>query len=276
MRRPGVRSDDASDDQLARIGDDVPAAGPVSFETAPLARPRRTMPAVAVVLVIAAVLAVAVVKPWGDGSTAASLAPLAGGPAATAAGLGGADASASAAISTGASVDGSGDGSGTVGSALEPAPPPETLATIVHRLVTREGSWGIGVGGEGPRLIRDDLWVEWAPLDPVDAGSIPDDLSRWPGTDLCGGVPVLFDRPYILAVTVPPGLPPDWRILAWRTDGVTIDDLSTAVRQVSPPGNRQISYLEFPNNAIWPDGRYEFHVVAGDHVLAMTVCLSRS
>ena len=53
----------------------------------------------------------------------------------------------------------------TVGSADRPAP--ETLAVIVSRLAAKAGAWGIGEGGAGPRLIRDDPWTEWQAVDPV-------------------------------------------------------------------------------------------------------------
>ncbi|MFI5227394.1 MAG: hypothetical protein ACHQ3P_12050, partial [Candidatus Limnocylindrales bacterium] len=154
-------------------------------------------------------------------------------------------------------------------------PAPETLAVIVTRLAADAGAWGLGGGGAGPRLGSDHPWTQWQAIDPVPGAAYPRDLLRWPGTDLCLGVPQLYDRPSLLAVTVPPGLQPDWRIITWRSDGSTISPLSTTLRQVSPPGNRQISYLEYPGTTPWPDGRYEFHIVSGDHVLAMTVCLSR-
>jgi hypothetical protein len=256
-----------------RVGPDLPAAldiaaGPIAFETAPLSR-RRTFPTALVVVAIAAVLGAALLKPWG-GSTdakgeAGGIAVAATSPAATDA-VGG-DAAASSAPGAPA-----GSAEGAVGSSDVPAP--ETLALIVTRLAADAGAWGIGVGGAGPRLVRDDPWTEWQPIDPVAGASYPRDLVRWPGTDLCLGVPQLYDRPSLLAVTVPPGLEPDWRILTWRSDGTTIAPLTT-LRQVSPPGNRQISYLEYPGTTPWPDGRYEFHVVSGDHILAMTVCLTR-
>jgi hypothetical protein len=270
MRHPGVRSDDAPDDaaadDLAGIGEDVPAAGAVSFETAPLARQRRTVPPAAVVLVMAAVLAVAVAKPWGDGTTTASPVPVAG-IAASAAATGAMDSSPFARL-VGGPVDGP--------QSRTAVPAPETFAVIVTQLAADAGEWGIGVGGSGPRLSRDEPWTEWQPIDPVAGAPYPRDLLRWPGTDLCLGVPRLYDGPSLLAVTVPPGLRPDWRILSWRSDGTTISSLSTTLHQVSPPGNRQISYLEYPDNARWPQGRYEFHVVSGDHVVAMTICLVRN
>ncbi|HYC07118.1 MAG TPA: hypothetical protein VEG29_04270, partial [Candidatus Binatia bacterium] len=210
------------------------------------------------------------VKPWGGASPppdlggsppGPSLAPAAAGPA------GG--------IEQGISSIGDAAANADEAAGFQSPPDPDTLAFLVQRLSGSGGGWGVGVGGEGPRLIRDDPWTEWLAIDPVTAGALPDDLARWPGTDLCGGVPEYFTRPSIVAVTVPDGLAPDWRIDAWRNDGGTTTPLAGSVIQVSPPGNRTISYLEYPENAPWPDGRYEFHIVSGDHTLAMSICLSR-
>ncbi len=244
---------------------DVPS-GPIAFEAVPLSR-RRTLPTVLVVAAIAAVLGAAVLKPWGGSPGSSSEAAVVG---------------ASAVPAASGPVDGGQEGSPALGATAGPtdetvgsgdAPAPETLAVIVSRLAAKAGAWGIGEGGAGPRLVRDDPWTEWQAVDPVAGAAYPRDLLRWPGTDLCLGVPQFYDRPALLAVTVPPGLQPDWRILTWRSDGTTISPL-TILRQVSPPGNRQISYLEYPDTTPWPDGRYEFHIVSGDHILAMTVCLS--
>ena len=57
----------------------------------------------------------------------------------------------------------------------------------------------------------------------------------------------------------------------WRKVGA----LKDSVRQVSPAGQSGISYLERTDRAPWPSGRYEFHVIAGDRVEALTVCITR-
>jgi hypothetical protein len=154
-----------------------------------------------------------------------------------------------------------------------PPPSPETIDLIVARFVKEAGSWGVGSGGSGPRMVRDDPWTDWAPVKPVSSGSLPDNLVVWPGTGICHDTPILFDRPVLMAVTVPGGLMPDWRVVGWWTDGVSTTDLTGTIRQISPPGNRTITYLERTDSAPWPSGRYEFHVVSGDHELALTVCL---
>jgi hypothetical protein len=156
-------------------------------------------------------------------------------------------------------------------SSSSPAPGQVTIDRIVRILSTRSGAWGVGTGGSGPRLVRDDPWTDWAPVDPTPAEGPA--IAVWPDTGLCHQLPVLLDRPLLVAVTVPPGLAPDWRLETYWSNGPTITRLDGRVRQVSPPGNRGISYLEEVDGSTWPDGRYEFRVVTGDHVTSLTVCI---
>lgn len=146
-----------------------------------------------------------------------------------------------------------------------------TTAQIVTQLAARSGAWGVGVGGNGPRLIREEPWTDWAAVEPVTDGGAA--IGVWPDTGLCDGTPVLLDRPSLVAITVPPGLPPDWRLEARWSDGPHIVALDPTIRQISPPGNRGISYLERVDRAIWPDGRYEFIVRTAQHVVSLTVCI---
>jgi hypothetical protein len=76
-------------------------------------------------------------------------------------------------------------------------------------------------------------------------------------------------------VTAPADLVPDWRLVGWWTDGGKVASLDGSVRQISPAGDRGISYLERVDGAPWPPGRYEFHVIAGKRTVALTVCLTR-
>lgn len=158
--------------------------------------------------------------------------------------------------------------------AVPPVNNPEqtTIDQIVHVLAARSGAWGVGDGGDGPRLIRDEPWTDWAPVDPGPAwgGS---SLTLWPDTGLCMSAPILSSRPRQVAVTVPRGLVPDWRVTVWWQDGTGIRSLAGVVRQIAPPGNGAISYLERVDQAPWPVGRYEFDIQAGDHRSSMTACL---
>ena len=124
-------------------------------------------------------------------------------------------------------------------------------------------------------MIRDEPWTDWAPVavEIVDGG--PARVATWPGTDLCAGHPVINDRPTLVAVTTPRDVAPDRVLRGWWTDGTNVASLDGSVVQVTPPGNRGISYLERVDRAPWPPGRYEFHVVAGQRSVSLTVCLTR-
>ena len=146
---------------------------------------------------------------------------------------------------------------------------------VLGALSVHSGTWGVGDAGVGPRMLRDEPWTDWVALIPetVDAG--PLHVLTWPGTDACGGFPQIYDQPSLVAVTAPPDLAPDWRLTGWWTDGYKVAGLEGSVRQVSPAGNRGISYLERTDRAPWPAGRYEFHVIVGQRTVALTVCVTR-
>lgn len=153
------------------------------------------------------------------------------------------------------------------------APDPEITARIVHDLTDRAGAWGVGDGGDGPRLIREEPWTDWAAVDPGPSWN-GTSLTLWPDTGLCMGAPALPSHPSLLAITVPTGLVPDWTVATWWQDGTGIRPLAGLVRQISPPGNRGIAYLERIDHGSWPVGRYEFDVLAGDHHTSLTACIN--
>ncbi|MEP6638705.1 MAG: hypothetical protein ABJC39_05085 [Chloroflexota bacterium] len=142
-------------------------------------------------------------------------------------------------------------------------------------LVARSGAWGVGDAGVGPRLLRDEPWTDWAKVTPEPIIRVPIHLATWPDTDLCAGFPVIYDSPSLVAVTAPADLVPDWWLSGWWTDGNQVASLAGSVRQVSPAGNRGISYLERTDHERWPSGRYELIVIAGASTLSMTICLTR-
>jgi len=142
-------------------------------------------------------------------------------------------------------------------------------------LAVRSGTWGVGDAGVGPRMLRDEPWTDWAATVPESVDGGPLHVSMWPGTSLCDGYRTIYDRPSLVAVTAPADLVPDWRLVGWWTDGSRVAALADSVRQVSPAGNRGIGYLERTDRAAWPPGRYEFHVIAGQTAVALTVCITR-
>jgi hypothetical protein len=250
-------------------------------EVSPVRRRRAPVPQVVVVLLVALV-AVAIAKPWAGSSP--GLGGPSGSPSAIAAASDAGDrtvappsvAASSAPVGSSTSVA---DVVPPFGQASYPPgavslPTAEQITLLVSTLAQRGGAWGVGTGGSGPRMIRDDPWTDWKPVEPVDTGpSLGPDV---PTAGLCAGTPILDDRPWLVALTVPPGLAPDWQAVGWWTDGTRFANLGGTIHQVSPPGNRTITYLQRTDRAPWPDGRYEFQVVSAEHTMSMTVCLERT
>jgi hypothetical protein len=147
--------------------------------------------------------------------------------------------------------------------------------SALDALAIRSGTWGVGDAGVGPRMLRDEPWTDWAGTVPESVDGGPLHVMTWPGTSLCEGYPAIYDHPSLVAVTAPADLIPDWRLVGWWTDGSKVAALADSVGQVSPAGNRGISYLERSDRAAWPAGRYEFHVIAGQRAVALTVCITR-
>jgi hypothetical protein len=145
----------------------------------------------------------------------------------------------------------------------------------LRSLSLRSGTWGVGNAGVGPRMLRDEPWSDWVAAGPESVEGGPLHVAMWPGSSLCEGFPTIYDHPSLVAVTTPADLVPDWQLVGWWTDGQRAAPLEGSVRQVSPAGNRGISYLERTDRARWPPGRYEFHVIAGDRTVALTVCITR-
>ena len=157
----------------------------------------------------------------------------------------------------------------------QPSATPDSTITaqIVRELTARAREWGVGAGGNGPRLIREEPWTDWAAVDPGPAWN-GTSLTLWPDTGLCLGAPALLSHPSLLAITVPPGLVPDWTVSTWWQDGTGIRSVAGLVRQVSPPGNRGIAFLERVDHGPWPVGRYEFDILSGDHRTSLTACIN--
>jgi hypothetical protein len=145
----------------------------------------------------------------------------------------------------------------------------------IRGLTIHSGQWGVGNAGVGPRMLRDEPWTDWVATIPEAVEDGPLHIATWPGTDVCAGLPAIYDDPSLVAVTAPSDLVPDWRLTGWWTDGSLVASLGGSVFQVSAAGNRGISYLERTDRAPWPAGRYEFHVSAGQSTVALTVCITR-
>jgi hypothetical protein len=143
-------------------------------------------------------------------------------------------------------------------------------------LAVHAGTWGVGDGGAGPRLIRDEPWLDWQDVVPEAASDAPGRVATWPDTPLCEHLPILFDQPSFIAVTVPLELRMDWRLEGWWSGGGQVESLLGSVRLAAPSGVDGIVYVDRLDSQPWPDGRYEFHVVAPDSTMALTFCLART
>jgi hypothetical protein len=147
--------------------------------------------------------------------------------------------------------------------------------TVLGELTVHSGTWGVGNAGVGPRLVRDEPWADWTAVAPETTGDGPGHIAIWPGTSLCKGFPTIYDRPSVMAITAPADLVAKRGLVGWWTDGAHVANLAGSVLPVSLAGNPGISYLERTDDAPWPAGRYEFHVIAGARTVALTVCLTR-
>jgi hypothetical protein len=234
------------------------------IEPRPVGRAPRRAPAVVAALVVV-FLGVLIAKPW-QGTPAAPPAPAAIVttviPRATATA---APTPHPTAIATPAWPAATG---GRMASTL-----PSWANAVLSPLVRHSGAWGVGDGGDGPRLTRDTPWSDWIAAKPLVTGSLAETIFTWPGTDLCVGLPALEDRPAFIAVTAPNTLAKGWTVTGWWSDGGRVASLDGSLRQLSSTGERGITFLERLDSATWPVGRYEFHVDDGTRIVALTICL---
>ncbi len=233
------------------------------FEPRPLGRPSRRLPAV--VAAVAVVIGLMIVKPW-DGQRPPTLNPapavVAPVPSPTA------TASPAPLPTAETTPPWPAAGGGQLLTGL-----PSWAETAVLPLIRHRGSWGIGVGGTGPRLNRDAPWIGWMPATPLAAGDMASTVFTWPDTDLCAGLPTLDDRLTFMAVTTPRGLSPDWGLTGWWSDGSQVASIEGSVAQIPSKDGTGIKFLQRIDSGAWPEGRYEFHVIADDETVALTFCL---
>lgn len=175
---------------------------------------------------------------------------------------------------------------------LEPSGGPLTAAQrraklvdrIVGALAPEAGSWGVGSGGwsgtpgdaSGGAALASSVWSSWNALHPDGA---PPPLAKaaraciGSGSGSARGT-VVPAGPYLLAVTVPMGVTPDWRVAVVRRAGGRNEDLAPVLRQVSPPGNRGIAYLFRTDDRPWPGGLYRFRILGPLETVALDACVT--
>jgi hypothetical protein len=151
---------------------------------------------------------------------------------------------------------------------------PDAAATekpsALGSLARHSGTWGVGASGQGPHNEAEP-WADWTAVTPVavaPSAKPPDTPSKGP----CDDVPTLPTEPLFVAISHDSDVPVDRRVVAWWWDAGTPTPLADELHQVTT-GDRGIAYVIRDDGEPWPAGRYEFHVVAGDQAVALTVCL---
>jgi hypothetical protein len=229
--------------------------------------------AIAVIVTVVVALAVVLLKPWDVVPTQST--------------------TARAAASAEADLARAPEASPTPPAPTQPAPTPPWPASAaaipsgtieaasgeaLDDLRHRAGTWGIWIAGAGPRLSRDRAWTDWMEVPPETSTGAPSHMATWPGTDVCGDLPALPDRPSVVGVTTPAIVGAGPRVVGWWTDGVHVASLTGSIGYLSTatpanPGGSGAPLLVRVDGATWPAGRYELHVVFGEATTGLTFCL---
>jgi hypothetical protein len=139
---------------------------------------------------------------------------------------------------------------------------------LIATLSARSGEWGIGSGGWGISPVSGSPWTGWERVEPT---ALHPAIPR-PRPPSCDDLP-WFRVGIVVAVTVPPDLPPDWVVAVSRVDARGAVIGLPDVRQVSPPGNRGVAYLVAADAAQWRSGAYRFAIRTSSSAVVMDACL---
>jgi hypothetical protein len=228
-------------------------------------RPRAR--AVLAAFALVATLVLAVLKPWGSAAVTGPLATS----SSDAAGVAVAVAVAATSVPPATPQPPAWPVQGAPG---PDAAEPLTIRDAAELVALRAGEWGVGAGGSGPRLVRDEVWADWLAVTP---GSLPapSPASAEPSPEgSCAGLPVLVDRPSILAVTTPVGSNvPAWHLAGWWSDGSVVTAITRSLQVVTPPRTTGATVLQRLDRAVWPSGRYDFQLTAGKAIVTLAMCL---
>jgi hypothetical protein len=141
------------------------------------------------------------------------------------------------------------------------------IRTISEGLVGRSGEWGVGTGG--PDGGARSVWVVWRGVSPVQAFGTSQGIQVPPsceaGSAMRAGI--------VVALTVPRALVPDWTVQTARFIGGRWA-FEPSVRQVSPPGNRGITYLVHADGSAWRAGQYRFRIRTSSGAVDLGACLA--
>ena len=142
--------------------------------------------------------------------------------------------------------------------------------SVLGSLAQHSGTWGVGASGIGPHNEAEP-WAEWTAITPIAVAS-SSVVPRYPSRSMCDGVASLPADPLFIAISHEADVPADRRVLGWYWDDGTPTPVAGAIHQVTT-GDRGIAYVIRNDRSSWPAGRYEFELVAGPDVVALTVCL---
>ncbi len=266
------------------------AERPPAFE----ATPTRVGPsgggrwAVVIGVLAVGLVAVAIVKPWGDGGSEAARTSPSPGPSAAPSLAAEAVPGPGANLSPGPADDGR---EAALDAAMARRPPdidghaprpvglggdPVAAAgPLVAEIAGHGGAWGIGAGGWVLVGSRRSAWTTWQATTPKlwnDAAVLLGYVDR---ERVCGVDPHLRGGAAVLAVTAPPGVRPDWVVNGWvvEPDGTTV--VTPRIERVPRPADARggISALVFADGSLWADGVYRLVVQGEGTRLSIDVCL---
>ncbi len=143
------------------------------------------------------------------------------------------------------------------------------IEAMVARLVVHSGDWGVGSAAweTGSGSTPGSASSDWRPVEAI----VEDSAAALTSRPSCPPAPTL-PRGTLIALTVPRSISPDWRAEVIRFDGAASAVLP-GVRQVSPPGNRGITYLERADGSKWLNGAYRFRILTPARSVSLVACL---
>jgi hypothetical protein len=252
--------------------------GAVAFEVTSLGRRRRRIDPGLVIVGLSLILVVAAIaRPWASGQTPPAAvtnpSPPAGQP------------SAAALVRSSPSPE---------SAAVDPnARSQPGLVPVIRDLAGSSGRWGVGVAGLAPvapsasspasaSTIRATGWSAWVGVRPATSSQAPvasGDLPGGTANELCAGLPSLPTGAEVVAITAPTGPLADFHVAGWWVSDVGDNPAQltpvAGLRQITPSATGDITYLQLTDNAVWPDGRYEFQVGGTADATTLTVCLGQ-
>ena len=155
--------------------------------------------------------------------------------------------------------------------AVTPPAAASQAPSALGSLARHSGTWGVGASGLRPDIDAEP-WATWTAVEPaavaVGAGS-----PASPSSGLCDAVPTLPTDALFIAVSHELDVPIDRTVSAWWWDRGTVTPLAGSIDQVTPAGDRGMTYVVHDDRAPWVAGRYVFRLAAANDAVDLAVCL---